>query len=110
MVTILTYQQAYKREGAGMKIEIEINENDILEEAKKIVAEKVAKGILENYTSSGYCYRHAIKDVVREVIKSDIDNLSDRAVKAASTSITNKAFKKIGTEELLARLSGTDGD
>lgn len=77
-----------------MKITIEISEDEILESAKEIAARKIADDILGEYKSGAYCYRHAIKDIVREVIKKDIDNLSDRAVKAASVSIANKALKK----------------
>lgn len=84
-----------------MKIVVEIDENEILEDAKKIVAESVAKAMLSGYRE-GYTYRKVIKEVVRDYIKNDIDNLSERAVKAASVSIANKAFKK----ELLERLAG----
>ncbi len=39
-----------------------------------------------------------------------MENLSDRAIKAASVSITNKGLKKVSTEELLARIAGRDGE
>lgn len=78
-----------------MKITIEIPDDEIREEAKKIVAEKIADDIYGDYRSGKYCYRNAIKDIVREVIKGDIDNLSDRAVAAAGKSIENRAVKKL---------------
>lgn len=77
-----------------MKITVEVSEDEILQSAKEFAARKIADDILTEYRSGAYCYRHAIKDVVREVIKKDIDNLSDRAVKAASVSIADKALKK----------------
>ena len=79
-----------------MEITVDIDENEILCEAKRIVAENIARRILDEYHNSSerYCYRNVIKECVREVIKSDINNLSDRAVKAASVSIANKALKK----------------
>ena len=95
-----------------MKLEIEIDENEILEEAKKLIVESIAGKMLNEYRNSPerYCYRNVIKECVREVIKSDIDNLSERAIKAASVSITNKGLKKVSTEELLSRLAGMDGE
>lgn len=79
-----------------MKITIEIDEKEILQEAKRIVAGKVADEILDTYHShkERYCYRTVIKECVRDAIKKDIDNLSDREVEAASVSIANKALKK----------------
>jgi len=95
-----------------MKLEIEIDENEILEEAKKLIVESIAGKMLNEYrnTHERYCYRNVIKECVREVIKNDIDNLSERAIKAASVSITNKGLKKVSTEELLSRLAGMDGE
>lgn len=78
-----------------MKIVVEISDDEILEAAKSLVAEKVANDIFGEYRSGKYCYRNAIKEIVREVIKGDIDNLSERAVAAASKSIENKAVKKM---------------
>ena len=77
-----------------MKLTIEIPEDEILERAKEICAERVAKELYSAY-SSGYAYRKMIKEIVREVIRADIDNLSERAVSAASKSIENRAVKKL---------------
>lgn len=95
-----------------MKIEIEIDEDEILEKAKELIVRDIASRMLEQYrsTSERYCYRNVIKECVREVIKSDIDNLSKRAVDAAAVSVTNKTLKKVSTEELLARIAGRDGE
>lgn len=88
-----------------MKITVEIDDKEIETEVKRIVTEEIAKSILKNRSTDGYIYRRMIKDAIRETIKADIDNLSDRAVEAASVSITNKGLKKVSTEELLNRLS-----
>lgn len=88
-----------------MKITVEIDDKEIETEVKKIVTEEIAKSILKNRSTDGYIYRRMIKDAIRETIKADIDNLSDRAVEAASVSIANKGLKKVSTEELLNRLS-----
>ena len=88
-----------------MKITVEIDDKEIETEVKRIVTEEIAKSILKNRTTDGYIYRRMIKDAIRETIKADIDNLSDRAVEAASVSIANKGLKKVSTEELLNRLS-----
>ena len=77
-----------------MKIELEIDEKEILDGAVAIVTSEVAKKILgEAYGSR--VYRDEIKKVVRECIRGDIENLSDRAVAAAAKSIENRAVKKL---------------
>ena len=95
-----------------MKLTIEINEDEILEAAKKMIIEEVASRMLNQYKSTAerYNYRTVIKECVREVIKSDIDNLSERAVKAACVTVANKTLKKVSTAELLERIAGMDGE
>ena len=70
---------------------------------KEKLTEKIAQNMYHGW-HEGYVYRKEIKEIVREVIKADIDNLSKRAVDAASKSIENKALKKfadslVNTEE-----------
>ena len=77
-----------------MKLTLEIPEDEILERAKEICAERVAKELYSTYGEGRY-YRNTIKEIVREVIRADIDNLSERAVSAASKSIENRAVKKL---------------
>lgn len=77
-----------------MKIEIEIPDEDL----KAMVEEKLSDRIalhMYNGWHEGYVYKKEIKEVVREYIKKDIDNLSERAVKAAAKSIENRSLKKI---------------
>lgn len=78
-----------------MKLTIDIQEDEIAEIAKQIIAERVAAEVIKSEYGSGRFYRDTIKHVVREVIRSDIDNLSNRAVIAASKSIENRAVKKL---------------
>ena len=77
-----------------MKVEIEIPE----EELKAMVMDKLSEQITKymyNGWHEGYVYHKEIKEVVREFIKKDIDNLSERAVVAAAKSIENRSLKKI---------------
>lgn len=84
-----------------MKITIEIPDEVIEEEVKNRVIDEMAKRIIgESRTAEKYTYRHAIKDIVREVIKEDKDNLAKRAVEAAAVSIENRAVKKAMTKKL----------
>ena len=79
-----------------MKVTVEISDEEIMEEAKRMITEKISERIRAEYMNSErYCYRNVIKECVREAIKQDIDNLSDRAVMAASKSIENRAVKKL---------------
>lgn len=83
-----------------MKIELELPDGEILEMAKRIAAEHIADTMIKNEYGGSYAYRKTIKEIVREVIRSDIDNLSDRAVSAAAKSIENRAVKKMMTKIL----------
>ena len=78
-----------------MKIEVEIPDDEIIGLAKQIAAEKMAQNMVASTKYDARVYRNAIKEVIREVIRGDIENLSDRAVAAASKSIENKAVKKL---------------
>ena len=77
-----------------MKIELEIDEKEILDGAVAIVTSEVAKKILRE-TYEGRVYRDEIKKAVRECIRGDIENLSDRAVAAAAKSIENKTVRRL---------------
>lgn len=77
-----------------MKIELEIPDEELEQAITKILSEKLSHDLLNGYYG-GHVYRKEIKEIVREIIKSDIDNLSERAVQAASKSIENRAVKKL---------------
>lgn len=78
-----------------MKIVVEISDDEVLERAKQLAAEAVARNMLEQWHYDNRMYRNMIKETIREVIRGDIENLSNRAVEAASKSIENRAVKKL---------------
>ena len=77
-----------------MKIVLEIPEEEIVEKAKQIAAEELAIQIRKGYYE-GRVLRDLCKEVIREAIKKNMDELSSRAVAAAAKSIENKAVKKM---------------
>lgn len=76
-----------------MTITIEIPDEELKAAVLAEVSDRIAKNIHSGY-HEGRLYMKDIKEIVREIIKSDIDNLSERAVNAAAKSIENKAIKK----------------
>lgn len=77
-----------------MKIEIEIPDEELISAVKEKLTQRIAEHMYRGW-SEGYVYRKEIKEVVRDFIKADIDNLSERAVTAAARSIENRSLKKI---------------
>lgn len=77
-----------------MKITVNIDDQEMIEAAKEIAIQRIAVDIFSNLRS-GNIYKNAIKECIREVIKQNIDDLSSRAVTAASKTIENKAIKKM---------------
>lgn len=77
-----------------MKIEIEIPEEELKAMVMANLSERIALNMYHGW-HEGYVYKKEIKEVVREFIKADIDNLSERAVSAAAKSIENRSLKKI---------------
>ena len=77
-----------------MKIEIEIPDEELKDKALEKLSDRIAQSMYNSWRE-GYVYRKEIKEVVREIIKADIDNLSERAVTAAAKSIENRSLKKI---------------
>lgn len=84
-----------------MKIEIDIPDEELVAMIKEKLTERIAQNMYQGW-HEGYAYRKEIKEIVREVIKDDIDNLSKRAVDAASKSIENRALKKFADSLLNA--------
>ena len=78
-----------------MKITVDISEEKIVEMAIGIAAEELSEAIRKGWGEGYYSYRKLCKEVIREAIKENIDDLSDRAVSAAAKSIENKAVKKM---------------
>ena len=78
-----------------MKIEFEFDDDELREAVKEVIIEIMRQRIVLRTCGEGRMYRDFIKEAVREVIRGDIDNLSERAVAAASKSIENRAVKKL---------------
>lgn len=89
-----------------MTVTVNVQDEEIIQMAKEIVAKRIADDMLEEWHSPSIGYRRIIKEVVREVIKADKENLSDRAVKAAAKSIENLAVKSMEIDVIKKILNG----
>ena len=88
-----------------MKIEIEIPDEELREAVKCALVRDAVKQIEtdlweKSWGTSRYMrmYDKAITEGIRSLLKEHIEDLSNRAVKAAATSIHNKGIKKLLTE------------
>lgn len=83
-----------------MKVTVEIPDDE-LRDAVKLALVKNAVDQLEadlyekDYSYHRRVYSDEIKKAVRALLKEHMDDLSDRAVSAAATSIHNKGVKKL---------------
>lgn len=77
-----------------MKITVEIPDEELKEMVMRNISDRIAQNMYHGW-HEGYVYKKEIKEIIREFIKSDIDNLSERAVTAAAKSIENRSLKKI---------------
>lgn len=86
---------------SNMKITIEISEDEIAEAVKERVVANAVKEIEEGLNDSklGRRYRQVYVDAivygVRYLLKDHLDEISDKAAKAAAVSIANKGIKKL---------------
>lgn len=77
-------------------MEIKISIPD--EELQEMVASEITKRLVRELCGErgfGFTFRRDVKAIIREVIRENIDVLSDQAVSAASKSIENRAVKKL---------------
>ena len=88
-----------------MKITIEIPDEELREAVKcalvRDAVEQIETDLWEkSWGTSRYMrmYDKAIAEGIRALLKEHIEDLSNRAVKAAATSIHNKGIKKLLTE------------
>lgn len=88
-----------------MKITIEIPDEELRDAVKcalvRDAVEQIETDLWEkSWGTSRYMrmYDKAITDGIRSLLKEHIDELSNRAVNAAATSIHNKGIKKLLTE------------
>lgn len=77
-----------------MKITVEIPDEELKDMVMKNISDRIAQSMYHGW-HEGYVYKKEIKEIIREFIKSDIDNLSERAITAAAKSIENRSLKKI---------------
>ena len=88
-----------------MKITIELPDEELREAVKCALVRDAVKQIEtdlweKSWGTSRYMrmYDKAITDGIRSLLKKHIEDLSNRVVKAAATSIQNKGIKKLLTE------------
>ena len=88
-----------------MKITIELPDEELREAVKcalvRDAVEQIETDLWEkSWGTSRYMrmYDKAITEGIRSILKEHIEDLSNRAVKAAATSIQNKRIKKLLTE------------
>ena len=88
-----------------MKITIEIPDEELREAVKcalvRDAVEQIETDLWEkSWGTSRYMrmYDKAITEGIRSLLKENIEDLSNRAVKAAAKSIHNKGIKKLLTE------------
>lgn len=84
-----------------MKITIDIDEQEIMEEVKAVVVRNAVKYVEEKLYKTEYVnydrriYHEAIKEAVRETVKKNAENILDRAVNYAGEYIGKKGLKKM---------------
>ena len=84
-----------------MKITIEIDEQEIMEEVKAVVVRNAVKYVEEKLYKTEYAnydrriYHEGIKEAVRETVKKNAENILDRAVNYAGEYIGKKGLKKM---------------
>lgn len=79
-----------------MELNITLTDEEIKEAVLAIVAKRTAEAMdAECGSSIRYVTRKEVKAVIRELLKERMDELADRAVSAAATSIENRAVKKL---------------
>ena len=79
-----------------MKIIVEADEQEIIDEAKEKVADWIAKKLeqeLFGRNSISYHFHNEVREITREILKSHYDELAKEAVDAAAVSLSNRAIK-----------------
>lgn len=84
-----------------MKITIEIDEQEIMEEVKAVVIRNAVKKVEEDLYHDPYgninrrVYKDGINEGVRETVKKHFDDIINRAVDYAGEYIGKKGLKKM---------------
>lgn len=76
-----------------MEITIQIDGARIAGMIEQDIVEEATKQLLAGH-GLGWTYRKDVKEMIRDVIRANIDDLSQRAVDAAAKSIENRAYKR----------------
>lgn len=76
-----------------MKVTAEIPDEEIREAVKVLLADRIANDLWRGYSDRKY--ERLIKEAVSEVIKSNVEDLTNRAVDAAARSIEYRGVKKL---------------
>ena len=83
-----------------MKVTIEIPDEELREAVKDALVKNTVDQLerelyYDSYSRNRHIYSDEIKKAVRSLLKDHMDDLTDRAVRAAATSIHNKGVKKL---------------
>lgn len=78
-----------------MKVIIEIDDKEISQQVEKIVTEQLARDILGRDGNRSYYFRKDVKEIIRSILRENMEEISDRAVAAAAKSIENRGIKKM---------------
>lgn len=76
-----------------MKIVVDINEEDLRNSVSMVLVKQLSAEIMKDW-GTGYRFRNDTKEVMREVIKANMDEFADRAIAAAAKSIENRGIKR----------------
>lgn len=76
-----------------MEITIQIDGVQIAGMIEQQIVDEATRQLLSGH-GLGWTYRKDVKEVIRDVIRANIDDLSQRAVDAAAKSIENRADKR----------------
>lgn len=84
-----------------MKVTIEIDEHEIMEEVKAVVVRNAVKKVEEDLYHDPYgninrrVYKDGISEAVRETVKKNYNDIMNRAVDYAGEYIGKKGLKKM---------------
>lgn len=76
-----------------MEYRIGIDEGKIAKLVEERLVEELTDAVKQSW-GIGYAFRRDCKEVMREVIRENIDDFAERAIAAAAKSIENRAIKQ----------------
>lgn len=78
-----------------MTITIEVSDEELKDKIMEIVAERAASGIFDKMGRAKYMFDRDIQRAVKEMLKDNIEEITDRAVLSASRAIEYRGVKKL---------------